>query len=157
MAAHAIGDIEALLQASDIGEGDEDAAKSFEDQILDLVLAALAGHDVEMETQLKVNSIENAKAELARSEETINTLLGSMEGAEYVGPRAPWLPKITHKMDPREFALLALQCVGVHITQRGPDLYRAEEDGSLSALEELSFPMYGRRFMCWAPQPSRAW
>jgi superfamily II DNA or RNA helicase len=129
MAAHAIGDIEALLEASDIGEGEEDAAKSFEDQILTLVLAAIAGKDVERETQLKAESIENAKAELARSEETINSLLGGMEGAEYVGPRAPRLPAITHSMDPREFALQALQCVGVHLTEKGSDLYRAEEDG----------------------------
>ena len=129
MAAHAIGDIEALLEASDISEGEEDAAKSFEDQILDLVLAALTGKDVGRETQLKAESIERAKEELAHSEETINTLLGSMDGAEYVGPRAPRLPEITHSMDPREFALRALQCVGVHLAQKGPDLYRAEEDG----------------------------
>jgi hypothetical protein len=129
MAAHAIGDIEALLEASDIGEGEEDAAKNFEERILDLVLAALAGKDVARETQLRMESIENAKAELARSEETINNLLGSMEGAEYVGPRAPRLPEVKHSMDPREFALRALQCVGVQLTQKGPDLYRAEEDG----------------------------
>ena len=129
MAAHAIGDIEALLQASDIGEGDEDAAKSFEEQILELVLAALAGKDIERETELKAQSIEKARVELAHSEETINSLLGSMDGAEYVGPRAPRLPAITHAMDPREFAVKALQYVGVHLAQKGPDLYRAEEDG----------------------------
>jgi superfamily II DNA or RNA helicase len=129
MAAHAIGDIEALLEAADIGEVDEDAAKNFEERILDLVLAALAGKDVARETQLRMESIENAKVELARSEEIINNLLGSMEGAEYVGPRAPRLPEIKHSMDSHEFALRALQCIGVQLTQKGPDLYRAEEDG----------------------------
>ena len=129
MAAHAIGDIEALLQASDISEGDEDAAKSFEDHVLDLVLAALAGKNVERDTQLKAESIENARAELARSEEAINTMLGSMEGMEYVSPRAPRLPEPSHTMEARDFALRALAIVGAAITQKGADLYRAEEDG----------------------------
>lgn len=129
MAAHAIGDIEALLQASDISEGDEDVARSFEDRILDLVLAALAGKNVEEDTKLKAESIENAKAELARSEEAINTMLGSMDGMEYVGPRAPRLPEPSHTMEAREFALRSLSSVGVTITQKGPDLYRAEEHG----------------------------
>lgn len=129
MAAHAIGDIESLLQASAIGEGDEDAATSFEDQILELVLAALAGKDVERETRLKAESIENAKTELARSEETINAMLGGMDGAEYVGPRAPRLPEMTHTMDVHDFTLMALQSLGAHVTQKGDDLYRVEEDG----------------------------
>lgn len=129
MAAHAIGDIESLLQASDISESDDDAAKSFEDHILDLVLAALAGKNVKRDAQLKAESIENAKTELARSEEAINAILGSMEGAEYVGPRAPRLPEASHTMEAREFALRALASLGVTLTQKGPDLYRAEEDG----------------------------
>jgi len=129
MAAHAIGDIEALLQASDITESDEDAAKSFEDHILDLVLAALAGKNVEKDTQLKTASIENAKVELARSEEAINAMLGRMDGAEYVGPRAPRLPEVSHTMEAREFALRALASLGVIVTQKGPDFFRAEENG----------------------------
>ena len=87
MAAHAIGDIEALLQGSDIGDGEDDAASSFEDRVLALVLAALAGKDTEAATRLAEKSIENAKAELEREEENINKILGSMDGAEYVGPR----------------------------------------------------------------------
>ncbi|MGC2639149.1 MAG: SNF2-related protein [Acidobacteriaceae bacterium] len=129
MASHAIGDIEALLQASDIGEGEEEGAKGFEDQILELVLAALAGKDVTKDTQLKVQSIENAKAELARSEETINSMLGSMDGKEYVGPRAPRLPNIEHAMDSREFTLGALKSLGVTLTEKDSGLYRAEEEG----------------------------
>lgn len=129
MAAHAIGDIEALLQASDIAEHDEDASKSFEDHILDLVLAALAGKNVEKDTQLKAQSIENAKVELARSEEAINTLLGGMEGAEYVGPRAPRLPDPSHTMEPRDFALRALATIGFTVSEKGPDLYRADGEG----------------------------
>src|SRR5262249_44115405 len=68
MAAHAIGDIEALLQGSDIGESDEDSGASFEDRILSLVLSALSGKDTDAATRLAEQSIENAKAELEREE-----------------------------------------------------------------------------------------
>jgi SNF2 family DNA or RNA helicase len=43
MAAHAIGDIEALLQGSEIGNGD--GATGFEEKLLELVLATLAGNN----------------------------------------------------------------------------------------------------------------
>ena len=115
MAAHAIGDIEALLQGSDIGDGDEDGGKSFEDRILELVLAALTGKNVEEETRLAEKSIEEAKAELEREEATINAMLGSMDGAEYVGPRAPTLPSAIRSMDPRDFTLAGLQTLGVRL------------------------------------------
>jgi len=129
MASHAIGDIEALLQGSDIGDGDEDGTAKFEDRILKLVLAALAGKNVDEETRLQEQSIEEAKAELERGEETINSLLGSMDGAEYVGPRAPTLPEVVRSMDAREFTLTALTTLGAHLTPKGPNLYVAEENG----------------------------
>lgn len=129
MASHAIGDIEALLQGSDIGEGDEDKAASFEDRILGLVLSALAGKDVEKETRLAERSIEEARAELEREEANINAMLGSMDGAGYVGPRAPTLPPVEHSMKASEFTLAALPILGVRLTPKEPDLYLAEEDG----------------------------
>jgi hypothetical protein len=112
MAAHAIGDIEALLQGADVGDGDEDGALSFENRILKLVLAALAGKNVEEETSLAEKSINEAKAELEREEASINEMLGSMDGAEYVGPRAPTLPGVVRSMEPRGFTLAALQTLG---------------------------------------------
>ena len=89
MAANAIGDIESLLQGPEIDEGEDDATKSFQDRVLTLVLAALAGRDVKKATELEIQSFEKAKAELEREEANINFMLGSMDGAGYVGPRAP--------------------------------------------------------------------
>ena len=68
MAADAIGDIESLLQGSDIGDGEEDATEGFEQKIRDLVLASLAGKDVEHATELAIKSIDKAKEELEREE-----------------------------------------------------------------------------------------
>jgi superfamily II DNA or RNA helicase len=128
MASHAIGDIEALLEASGIDE-DEDNGGSFDEKIRQLVLAALAGKDVEKATRQAEQSIVEAKANLEEEEANINAMLGSMEGAEYVGPRAPKLPPIIRSMDAREFTLAALKSLGAQVTPQESGLYLVEEDG----------------------------
>jgi superfamily II DNA or RNA helicase len=128
MASHAIGDIEALLEASGI-DNDDDKGGSFDEKIRQLVLAALAGMNVEKATRQAEQSIIEAKAKLEREEATINAMLGSMEGAEYVGPRAPKLPPVVRSMDAREFTLAALKSLGAQVTLCGPGHYLVEEDG----------------------------
>jgi len=129
MASHAIGDIESLLQASGINEEAEDGASSFDEKIRQLVIAALAGKDVEAATRLAEQSIANAKTELEREEESINAMLGGMDGIEYIGPRAPKLPKAVRSMSPHDFALAAFQSLGARITKQSKDLYLVEENG----------------------------
>ncbi|QIO36988.1 DEAD/DEAH box helicase [Bradyrhizobium sp. 1(2017)] len=129
MASHAVGDVEALLQGADVGDGDEDGGSGFEDRVLDLVLAALAGKDVERATKLAEKSIEDAKLELEREEANINSLLGGMDEAEYDGPRTPTLPNIKRSMTPREFALAALKFLKVQLTEEPNGFLRAEENG----------------------------
>lgn len=129
MASHAIGDVEALLEASGISGEDENEAASFDEKIRELVIAALAGKDFEAATQQTEQSIDNAKAALQREEENINAMLGGMDGAEYVGPRAPTLPGVVRSMEPRDFTLAALKSLGARITPQPPDLYLAEENG----------------------------
>ena len=129
MASHAIGDVEALLEASGISGEDENGAASFDEKIRELVIAALAGKDFEAATRQTEQSIDNAKAALQREEENINAMLGGMDGAEYVGPRAPTLPGVVRSTEPRDFTLAALKSLGVRITPQPPDLYLAEENG----------------------------
>src|SRR5260370_38596770 len=62
MATHAIGDIEALLEAS--GIDDEEGGASFDDQILRLVLKTLAGKDVDKATGHANTSVIVPKPEL---------------------------------------------------------------------------------------------
>jgi superfamily II DNA or RNA helicase len=129
MASHAIGDIESLLQASDVGDEDGDGATGFEEKLLALVLAALAGKDVEAETRLAEKSIADAKETLEREESGINDLLGSMDGAEYVGPRAPTLPPAVRSMEAKDFAIAALQELGSTVVPKPPDLYEVRKGG----------------------------
>lgn len=129
MASHAVGDVEALLQGADVGDGDEDGGSGFEDKILDLVLAALAGKDVEKATKLAEKSIEDAKLELEREEANINSMLGGMEEAEYDGPRTPTLPENKRSLGPREFTEAALKLLKVQLTEESNGLLCAEENG----------------------------
>lgn len=128
LASHAIGDIEALLEASGIAGGDDDS--SFEEQICDLVLAALAGKDVETATRQAEESIAEAKRNLEREEENINAMLGSMDGTEYVGPRAPNLPPVIRSMNARDFILGVLRAWGATITPHRDDILLCEQKGA---------------------------
>jgi len=129
MASHAVGDVEALLEASGISGEDEEGATSFDERIRQLVIAALAGKDVEAATRQAEQSIADAKSTLEREEESINAMLGGMDGAEYIGPRAPSLPGVVRSMDPRDFTLAALKSLGARVTPQPPDLYLVEENG----------------------------
>ncbi len=129
MASHAIGDIESLLEASGISGEDENGATGFDEQIRQLVIAALAGKDVEAATRQAEQSIADAKSELEREEASINAMLGGMDGAQYVGPRAPTLPGVVRSMEPRDFTLVAFKSLGARVTPRPPDLYLVEDNG----------------------------
>jgi len=64
MASNAIGDIDGLLQGSDIADSDEDGGEKFEDRMLQLVLNALAGKNVEEAVRLDAESIDDARRAL---------------------------------------------------------------------------------------------
>lgn len=135
MAAHAIGDIESLLEAADMN-GDEEGRGGFDEQIRRLVVAALTKADVAKSTQLIEASIDNAKAELAREEANINEMLGTMEGAESLGPRTPRLPTQPHSMDGRTLVIAGLRTLGAKISEPVGDLITAEKNG---LVERISF------------------
>lgn len=143
MASHAIGDIESLLEASGIGGEDESGASSFDEKVRQLVIAALAGKDVEAATRQAEQSITDAKNELEREEASINAMLGGMEGAEYVGPRAPTLPAVERTMEPKDFAMAALMNLGARVTPQPRDMYLVEENG-------------GNEYICFEDQVDRS-
>ncbi len=151
MASHAIGDIESLLEASGINGEDEDGATSFDEKIRQLVIAALAGKNVEAATLQEEQSILDAKSALEREEENINAMLGGTDGAGYVGPRAPTLPGVVRSMEPRAFTLAAFKSLGAHITPQPPDLYLAEENGGREYIRFEESVGAGTRSTLYAP------
>jgi hypothetical protein len=152
MASHAIGDIESLLQGSDVGDCDDDAATTFEDRILELVLATLAGKDVDEDVRLREASIENAKRELEREEANINSMLGGMDGAGYEGPRAPTLPPIHRTMDFESFTLSAFRQLGANVLQQRQGLYLVQEKGRDEYIKFKDSVSQDRRVSLYAPQ-----
>lgn len=117
MASHAIGDIESLLEASGVDQDEE--GSGFEETVRQLVVAALAGADVEQAARLRAQSIDDAKEELERERKNIDALIGDMDGSAETGPRAPKLPQIERSMEPRRFVLAALQLLGSSVTEDG--------------------------------------
>jgi superfamily II DNA or RNA helicase len=118
MASHAIGDIEALLEAAGVDEED-----GFEDKIRKLVIDSLAGKDVEKATRLAVESINKAKSVLKEEEESINSLLGSSSDVVEVGPRCPKLPHVVRSMEVEEFTISALNNMGATVSNDGHGRY----------------------------------
>lgn len=123
MATHAIGDIESLLEASGMGDGGNDGTGGFENHILQLVLASLAGKDVEAAAHAAEESIDQGRRTLIEEEENINALLGSMDGAAYKGPRIPELPPQPRSMPYRDFVKTGLAALGAKLSPRSDDLF----------------------------------
>lgn len=153
MAAHAIGDIESLLQGSDVdNEGEGDEAASFENRILSLVLAALAKRDVKRDVALAEQSIEDARKELEREEANINAMLGSMEGAEYTGPRAPKLPPPVRSMEADKFTLSAFEMLGAHVREIARGVFFAEGGDIRERFRLEAIPGAAPSIILYSPQ-----
>jgi superfamily II DNA or RNA helicase len=151
MASHAIGDIESLLEASGMGEGDEDGGKSFEDEILRLVLASLAGKDVNAATRAAEDSIERARQTLVDEEENINEMLGAMDGAAYRGPRSPDLPLQKRSMAASDFVLSALKTLGAKLTEQASNQYGCELEGRRETIRFEEDPNPNSRSVLYRP------
>lgn len=149
MASHAIGDIEALLEASGV---EDDGDVGFDEKIRQLVVAALAGKDVEEATRREVQSIEEAKKTLETEEANINAMLGSMDGVEYVGPRAPSLPKTIRSMTAREFSLAAFASLKAKVTRRPSGLFLVEDDSGREFIRFDDRVNEGVRGTLYAPE-----
>ena len=126
MASHAIGDVEALLEASGM---DNDGHEGFEEQIRRLVMASLTGMNVEAAAAMAAKSIQDAKAKLETEEKNINDLLGSMDRQTDAGPRTPNLPRHQRSMTLRDFTFAALAKAGATITERDSETYLVEHKG----------------------------
>jgi len=150
MAAHAIGDIESLLEASGVGR-DGESEGAFDERIRELVVAALAGKDVEAATRQTEQSIAEAKSTLEREEQNINAMLGAMEGVDYVGPRAPVLPSVNRSMGAREFSLAALELLGGRVTAVGDDVHLVEREGAAEHIRFTEQAVTGVQSILYAP------
>jgi superfamily II DNA or RNA helicase len=136
MASHAIGDIEAILQASGVDEDDEDVTPdgtAFIEKIRELVVASLAGKNVETATRLAEKSINDAKVELQSQEKNIDAMLGGMDDYGDTIPY-PNLPRAMKSMEPDVFVLAALASFGTAFRPESKGVYVSERDGKLDRI-----------------------
>jgi superfamily II DNA or RNA helicase len=127
MASHAIGDIEALLEASGVDDQNEDGT-AFEEKIRQLVVASLAGKNVETATRLAEKSITDAKVELESQERNIDAMLGGMDEDRDEIPY-PNLPPAQKSMGVQVFVLSALRSLGAQLTCESDGVYVSEREG----------------------------
>lgn len=137
MAAHAIGDIESLLEAS--GFEDEEG-EGFAEQIRKLVVKSLAGINVEAAAQMAAQSIADAKARLEIEEHNIDGLLGGMDEGGYQGPKTPTLPSVNHSLSEQDFTINALQSLGTSVKAHPAGGYRIEREGAVELIHFGSGP-----------------
>ena len=133
MAAHAIGDVEALLEATGMNDHGDDG-EPFNEKIRRLVVASLAGKDVEAATRMEEKSIVDAKAELQSQEKNIDAMLGGMDDAARDEILYPHLPSAEKSMDAKEFVLAALSSSGNRPTLQSDGVYVCERDGKIDRI-----------------------
>ena len=150
LASHAIGDIEALLEATGVDDDDEGAG--FVEKIRKLVIDALAGVDVEEATKKAEESIDAAANALEKEQKNIDAMLGAMDGKAYAGPPAPKLPHRAPSMSARDFTLSALQHLGATVTPRSDDSYLNEHEGTPELIRfETGTSGYAPQAVLYAP------
>lgn len=128
MASHAIGDIEAILEASGIDGEDDDGITGFDEKIRRLVINALEGKNVENAVRLAEESIDAAKERLKEEKKNLDELFDRMDGVIKAEPGLPKLPGTIRSMDYREFTLAAFKQLGAYITPKPQKLYLKEEN-----------------------------
>jgi ERCC4-related helicase len=133
LASHAIGDIEALLEAAGMNEQNDDGIP-FEEMIRQLVIASFAGKDIETATKLAEKSIAQARIELESQEKNIDAMFGKMEDA--VGEEIPYpnLPSVARSMGAQEFVLAALSSLGTRLRLESDGVYVGENDGKVDRI-----------------------
>ncbi|HKW17051.1 MAG TPA: SNF2-related protein [Terriglobales bacterium] len=132
MAAHAIGDIEALLEAAGLDDKNDEHL-AFEELIRRLVIASLAGKNVEETTRLAEQSIAAAKVELENQEKNIDAMLGAMDEAAGEVPY-PHLPEVRRSMTAEDFVLATMSSEGTALILESPGIYRSERDGKVDRI-----------------------
>ncbi len=132
MASHAIGEIEALLEASGVGDQNGEST-AFEELIRQLVIASLAGKNVEEATRLAEASIVAAKVELESQEKNIDAMLGGMPEPSDEIPY-PHLPEGTRSMESQAFVLAAMSILGTHLVAESDGVYTSERDGKIDRI-----------------------
>jgi superfamily II DNA or RNA helicase len=101
-----IGDVEGILET--IEPGDDDSGEGYEKSIRKLVLASLAGKDVEKAVARHLASIEKAKKLYQEEQKHVEKNLGKLDAMHREGPMMPKLSSVKPRLSEKEFTMAAL-------------------------------------------------
>ncbi|TWT33913.1 ATP-dependent helicase HepA [Posidoniimonas corsicana] len=120
-----VGDIDSILQSA----FQDDAHRSFSEQLLDLVIKSLEGQDTELAARLAEDSIEKAKDLMLENEKQIDEHLGRLDELHTSGPFPPQLPKPTPRLTAFEFVRAAVATEGGELCDIGNGQWIVERPG----------------------------
>lgn len=107
MIASVVGDIEAILEASQWKD-----EESFEEKLKDLVMRSLMGQDVESANLQAQNSIQEAKKIYDSQRDQVEATLGGLDALHRTGPAIPKIKAKQPRFDVPTFCRKAFQCDG---------------------------------------------
>jgi superfamily II DNA or RNA helicase/ribosomal protein S27E len=119
-----IGDVEAIVEASDLCDED-----GFEEELRSLVTRALMGQDVEEALRLAQESIDRAKAQYEAEKQNVENTLGGMDDMHRTGAVAPDLAPTKPRFGVREFCLKAFLGEGWRIEELSGDRLKVYAGG----------------------------
>ncbi len=107
MIASVVGDIEAILEASQWKD-----EESFEEKLKELVMRSLMGQDVEEANRLAQKSIQDAKEIYDAQRQQVEATLGGMDALHRSGPAVPKIKAKQPRFDVPTFCRKAFHCDG---------------------------------------------
>ena len=122
--AHAIGDIEAILESAS-PDGDESDGESFANKIRELVVKALIGQNMEAAAALMRKSIDKAKRHLEERRQELDETLGRLDDLHEKGPKMPQLSRGSPAVPAKDFVQRAKTADGAKIVPLGPEIFEA--------------------------------
>lgn len=130
LAAHAIGDIEAILESV----GGEDNEEGLEDKIREMVVQSLVGQDVAKAARMAEESILQAHKEIEEQRQEIDERLGQLDALHSAGPKSPKLSKFKPSRPLQEFVLDALKADGYSISPDRNGIFQAVPSSGAKSL-----------------------
>jgi len=122
--SHTVGDIEAVLEATNDPNGE-----TLEKQIRKMVVASLKGQDQEAAARMAEKSIEDAKKLIELNQAEMDQTLGSGNEGDETDIPMPSLKPALPSISCVEFVLRALASEGASVTDLGDGLYTARSAG----------------------------
>ena len=139
MAAHAIGDIEAILEASGVDEEEDDGSAdgtAFAEKIRQLVVASLGGKNVEAATRLaekKHYRREEWNSRVRRKNMSMRCWERNGRGSRHDSLPGT-CPRATKSMEPDVFVLTALASLGTAFRPEAEGVYVSQPDGRVDRI-----------------------